>query len=70
MSTRTNPGKRYNGTMRSIFVVLLAANALMFGLGQGWFGSTHVEPGRQPSMLQTQLNPDALSISVGRLQAR
>jgi hypothetical protein len=56
--------------MRSIFVVLLAANALMFGLGQGWFGSTHVEPGRQPNMLQTQLNPDALSISVGRLQAR
>lgn len=56
--------------MRSLFVILLAANVLMFGLGQGWFGAASVEPGRQPGMLNAQLNPQALSVSVGRLQER
>ena len=56
--------------MRSLFVILLAANVLMFGLGQGWFGATSVEPGRQPSMMNAQLNAEALTISVGRLQER
>lgn len=56
--------------MKSLFVVLLAANVLMFGLGAGWFGAAGVEPGRQPSVLQTQLNPDALTIKVGLIQGR
>lgn len=56
--------------MRSLFVILLAANVLMFGLGQGWFGATSAEPGRQPGMMNAELNPQALSISVGRLQDR
>jgi hypothetical protein len=45
--------------MRSIFVVLLVANVLMFGLAQGWFGAGRIEPGRQPAMMGTQLNADA-----------
>ena len=56
--------------MRPLFVILLAANALMFGLGQGWFGAATVEPGREPGMLKAQLNPQALSFSVGRLDQR
>lgn len=54
--------------MRYLFVVLLAANALIFGLGQGWFGSTTSEPGRQPGAMKAQINAQALSISVGRVQ--
>lgn len=56
--------------MRSLFIILLVANGLMFGLGQGWFGATSVEPGRQPNMMDGQLNPDALTVKIGRLQGR
>jgi hypothetical protein len=56
--------------MRSLFVILLVANSLLFGLAQGWFGSPRVEPGRQPAMMDTQINPQALSISVGEPAAR
>lgn len=52
--------------MRSIFVVLFAANVLLFGLGQGWFGPVQVEPGRDPAILKTQLNADALQVAVDR----
>ena len=52
--------------MRSLFVVLLAANMLMFGLGQGWFGAVRTEPGTNPAVLQTQLNAQALQIAVDR----
>lgn len=53
----------YNGFMRSIFVVLFAANVLLFGLGQGWFGPVQVEPGRDPAILKTQLNAEALQVA-------
>lgn len=56
--------------MRYLLIVLVAVNALMFGLGQGWFGSTGVQPGRQPDMMKAQLNADALTVGVGRIQNR
>ena len=56
--------------MRALFIILMAANILMFGLGQGWFGSANIEPGRQPAMIASQLNADALTVKVGRLQDR
>ena len=56
--------------MRSIFVVLVVANVLMFGLAQGWFGSARIEPGRQPAVMGTQLNADALIVTVGQSQGR
>ncbi|UOD50361.1 hypothetical protein [Orrella daihaiensis] len=56
--------------MRYLVVVLLAVNVLMFGLGQGWFGSTNIEPGRQPGMMQTQLNAQALTVGVARVPKR
>jgi len=52
--------------MRSLFVVLFAANVLLFGLGQGWFGPVQPEPGRDPAILKTQLNADALQVTVDR----
>lgn len=48
--------------MRSLFIILLTANVLMFGLAQGWFGTRGSEPGRQPGMMSAQLNPDALTV--------
>jgi len=52
--------------MRSLFVILLAANMLMFGLGQGWFGATQTEPGRNTALLETQLNAQALQLAEDR----
>lgn len=56
--------------MRVLFILLAVANALMFGLGQGWFGSTRTDSGRQTAYLQTELNGDALTISRATLLAR
>lgn len=56
--------------MRSIFVVLLAVNALIFGLGQGWFGSVSMEPGREPGLLKTQLNAASLQVVVDQAAIR
>ncbi len=49
--------------MRSLFIILLVANSLMFGLAQGWFGAPRTEPGRQPAMMDTQINAQAIRIS-------
>ena len=49
--------------MRSLFIVLLVANSLMFGLAQGWFGAPRTEPGRQPALMETQINSQAIRIS-------
>jgi hypothetical protein len=56
--------------MKVLFILLAVINVLMFGLGQGWFGSTRTESGRQPAFLQTQLNGDALAISRASLLSR
>lgn len=61
---------RYNEPMRSIFIVLVVANVLMFGLAQGWFGSARIEPGRQPAVMGTELNADAVIITTGQSQRR
>lgn len=56
--------------MKVLFILLAVVNVLMFGLGQGWFGSTRTESGRQPAFLQTQLNADALTVSRATPLAR
>lgn len=58
------------GAMKAFFIVLVVANVLVFSLGQGWFGTKRSDAGRQPGLLQTQLNSDALNASRGQLQAR
>ena len=56
--------------MKALFIVLVVVNALVFSLGQGWFGTKRSDAGRQPSLMQTQLNPEALNAARGQLQAR
>lgn len=54
--------------MKGFVIVLTVVNLLVFGLGQGWFGTVRSDLGRTPSMSQNQLNVDAVQISRGRLQ--
>jgi hypothetical protein len=56
--------------MKAFCILLLAANVLVFGLGDGWFGHPRTEIGRSPAMLSSQLNAQALTVSPGRLQVR
>jgi hypothetical protein len=56
--------------MKTFCILLLAANVLVFGLGDGWFGHQRTEIGRSPAMLSSQLNAQALTVSPGQLQAR
>ena len=56
--------------MKIFFAILMVANVLVYGLGVGWFGHTRSEAGRSPAMMSSQLNPEALTVSQGRLQDR
>lgn len=56
--------------MKAFFVLLLAANIIVYGLGDGWFGNTRSQAGRSPAMMSSQLNQEALTVSQGRFQAR
>ena len=56
--------------MKAFCILLLVANVLVYGLGDGWFGHTRTEVGRSPAMMSSQLNAQALTISPGQLQAR
>lgn len=56
--------------MKIFFAILMVANVLVYGLGDGWFGHTRTESGRSPAMMGSQLNAQALTVSQGRLQDR
>lgn len=56
--------------MKAFFVLLVVANVLVYGLGDGWFGNTRSQAGRTPAMMSSQLNQEALTVFQGRLQAR
>jgi hypothetical protein len=56
--------------MKAFFILLLAANVLVYGLGDGWFGHPRTEAGRSPALMSSQLNAQALTVSQGQLQAR
>ena len=56
--------------MKAFLILLVFVNVLVFGLGQGWFGTKRVDTGRQTALLDTQLNPTALTVSRGQLQGR
>lgn len=56
--------------MKALFILLVVVNALVFGLGQGWLGTKRTDAGRQPGVLKTQVNPDALNVSRAQPQAR
>jgi hypothetical protein len=56
--------------MKFIFISLVVINVAMFGLGQGWFGTPRAEAGRNPAMLQQQLNAAQLTVTPAVSQGR
>jgi hypothetical protein len=42
--------------MRILFVLIVLANVVMYGIGQGWFGLAPSEEGREPTKMQQELN--------------
>lgn len=46
--------------MRSLFIVALLANFLLYAFGTGAFGPPPEETGRDPQRLQQQLRADAI----------
>ena len=56
--------------MRIFFTLLVIGNIVVFGMGQGWFGTPRSEAGRSPSSIQKQMNADAVRVLPGQIQAR
>ena len=54
--------------MRYLFLLIVIANALIFGLGQGWFGTPPAEQGREPQRLQQQVKPQSVQVEQGKVQ--
>jgi hypothetical protein len=50
--------------MRILFVLILLANVVLYGIGQSWFGASPSEEGRDPMRLQQELN--ARKVVVGK----
>lgn len=50
--------------MRSLFLLALLANFLLFALGTGAFGPPPQEQGRDPARLQQQLKPENVSVKA------
>jgi cell division septation protein DedD len=48
--------------MRSLFIVLLLANLILFGMGQGWFGEPVSQRGRDPERLQQEIRPEEIEV--------
>jgi hypothetical protein len=48
--------------MRILFVLIVLANVVMYGIGQGWFGVSPAEEGRDPGRLRQELNADKITI--------
>lgn len=49
--------------MKYIFFFLVAINLTLFAMGQGWFGPPRSELGRNPAMLQQQLNANQVTVT-------
>lgn len=54
--------------MKGFVIVLVMLNLLVFGLGQGLFGTVRSELGRDPTLAQNQLNTNGIKVLAGRLQ--
>gem|GEM_PF-2468281 len=61
----------YIGDMRTLFIILIIANAIFFALGQGVFGTARSQLGRTTDLkIQTPLNPEAVTLGSGQFQIR
>lgn len=56
--------------MRFLFVLALLANAAVFGVGLGLFGSAPADAGREPQRLLTQRNEQAVTLATPQVQLR
>lgn len=57
--------------MRTLFIILIIANAAFFAFGQGWFGTARSQLGRTAeSKIPVQLNPEAVKLGPGQFQTR
>lgn len=48
--------------MRILFVLIVLSNAVMYGIGQGWFGLAPSEEGRDPGRFRTELNAERVTL--------
>ena len=48
--------------MRILFVLIVLANVVMYGIGQGWFGLAPSEEGRDPGRFRTELNAERVTL--------
>ncbi len=57
--------------MRTLFIILIIANAIFFAFGQGVFGTARSQLGRTADLkVQTPLNPEAVKLGPGQFQTR
>ena len=55
--------------MRTLFIILIIANAIFFASGQGLFGTARSQLGRTSDLkVQTLLNAEAVKLGPGRFQ--
>ncbi|WP_201258529.1 hypothetical protein [Bordetella sp. H567] len=48
--------------MRILFILIVLANIVVYGVGQGWLGVQPEDEGREPIKQQQQLNADKVMI--------
>ena len=61
----------YIERMRTLFIILIIANAAFFAFGQGLFGTARSQLGRTAeSKIPVQLNPEAVKLGPGQFQTR
>ena len=57
--------------MRTLFIILFIANLVLFGIGQGLFGTARSQLGRTSELkIPSQINADAITFGAGQFQAR
>lgn len=54
--------------MRTLFLLILALNAILFGVGKGWFGTPPAEQGRNPARVQQQVNAQAVEVGTAAVR--
>ncbi|MDO8694896.1 MAG: hypothetical protein Q7J51_12410 [Sheuella sp.] len=57
--------------MRTLFIILIIANAVFFAFGQGVFGTARSQLGKTAeSKIPSQLNPELVKLGPGQFQTR
>ncbi|WP_086073349.1 hypothetical protein [Bordetella genomosp. 9] len=51
--------------MRILFILIVLANIVVYGIGQGWLGTPPEDEGRDTMKMQQQLNADKVAVGRG-----